>query len=155
MIVTGLQKRSGLSDVEYSSVCETYLINLPYLCLFVCLFVCLCVCVCVRACVPVCLSVCVSVCQCLSVCLHVCLSACLSVCPHVLSVYLCVCSNVLISLQFIQSCKTSHALGRVGEPNEVAQAIIFMSCSEASFITGATLPVDGGKHAMCPISMIS
>ncbi|XP_062511380.1 uncharacterized protein LOC134187280 [Corticium candelabrum] len=49
---------------------------------------------------------------------------------------------------FIQSCKTSHALGRAGEPNEVAQAIIFLSCSEASFITGATLPVDGGKHAM-------
>ncbi|XP_050328838.1 uncharacterized oxidoreductase TM_0325-like [Bactrocera neohumeralis] len=52
--------------------------------------------------------------------------------------------------EYLERCKETHALGRVGEPNEVADAIIFLASSNASFITGATLPIDGGKHAMCP-----
>jgi len=35
-------------------------------------------------------------------------------------------------------------LGRVGEPEEVANAILWLCSDEASYITGATLPVDGG-----------
>jgi glucose 1-dehydrogenase/3-oxoacyl-[acyl-carrier protein] reductase len=35
-------------------------------------------------------------------------------------------------------------LGRVGEPEDVAAAISFLLSDEASFITGAQLPVDGG-----------
>jgi NAD(P)-dependent dehydrogenase (short-subunit alcohol dehydrogenase family) len=38
-------------------------------------------------------------------------------------------------------------LGRVGEPDEVAQAIVFVSSEKASFLTGATVPVDGGIMA--------
>lgn len=37
-----------------------------------------------------------------------------------------------------------HALGRAGQPEEVANAIVFLLCDEASFITAANLPVDGG-----------
>ena len=36
-------------------------------------------------------------------------------------------------------------LGRVGLPLELANAILFMACSESSFITGTSLVVDGGK----------
>jgi NAD(P)-dependent dehydrogenase (short-subunit alcohol dehydrogenase family) len=38
-------------------------------------------------------------------------------------------------------------LGRAGRPEEVAQAIVFVSSSKASFTTGATIAVDGGIMA--------
>ncbi|XP_014101296.1 3-oxoacyl-[acyl-carrier-protein] reductase FabG [Bactrocera oleae] len=52
--------------------------------------------------------------------------------------------------KFLEHSKTTHALGRVGEPKEVADGIIFLASDSSSFITGATLPIDGGRHAMCP-----
>src|ERR1700686_623803 len=38
-------------------------------------------------------------------------------------------------------------LKRAGRPEEIAQAIVFVSSDKASFITGAAYPVDGGKSA--------
>ncbi len=43
-----------------------------------------------------------------------------------------------------------HLLGRIGEPEEVAQAVLFLCSTHASFITGADLAVDGGYSAMGP-----
>lgn len=43
-----------------------------------------------------------------------------------------------------------HILGRVGDPDEVAQGVVFLCSRQASFITGADLPVDGGYSAMGP-----
>ena len=40
-----------------------------------------------------------------------------------------------------------HPLGRVGEPNEVAGAVVWLCSEAASFITGSTLPIDGGFTA--------
>ncbi|HEY3290311.1 MAG TPA: SDR family oxidoreductase [Anaerolineae bacterium] len=37
-----------------------------------------------------------------------------------------------------------HMLRRLGEPREVARAVMFLCSDDASFITGAELPVDGG-----------
>jgi NAD(P)-dependent dehydrogenase (short-subunit alcohol dehydrogenase family) len=40
-----------------------------------------------------------------------------------------------------------HPLGRIASPEEIARAILFLASEEASFITGAALPVDGGITA--------
>ena len=40
--------------------------------------------------------------------------------------------------------KATHPMGRLREPSEVAEAILFLASDQASFITGAILPVDGG-----------
>ena len=40
-----------------------------------------------------------------------------------------------------------HPLGRIGEPEEVARAVLWLSSGDASFITGADLEVDGGLGA--------
>ena len=39
-------------------------------------------------------------------------------------------------------------LKRVGKPEEIAESIVFLSSDQASFITGATVAVDGGKAAL-------
>jgi NAD(P)-dependent dehydrogenase (short-subunit alcohol dehydrogenase family) len=38
-----------------------------------------------------------------------------------------------------------HALNRVGAPEDVADAVLFLTGSQSTFITGATLSVDGGR----------
>jgi NAD(P)-dependent dehydrogenase (short-subunit alcohol dehydrogenase family) len=43
-----------------------------------------------------------------------------------------------------KACDRSHALGRIGKPSEVADAVAFLASEAASFITGAYLLVDGG-----------
>ncbi|KAK2160405.1 hypothetical protein LSH36_134g05023 [Paralvinella palmiformis] len=52
--------------------------------------------------------------------------------------------------EFLERSKETHALGRPGQPEEVARTIAFLASDDASFITGVSLPVDGGRHAMCP-----
>ena len=41
-------------------------------------------------------------------------------------------------------------MGRVGDVKEVAETIAFLASEAASFITGQTLAVDGGRSIMCP-----
>jgi NAD(P)-dependent dehydrogenase (short-subunit alcohol dehydrogenase family) len=38
-------------------------------------------------------------------------------------------------------------LGRVGQPDDVARAILFLVSDDASYITGAEIAVDGGYSA--------
>lgn len=39
---------------------------------------------------------------------------------------------------------SAHPMGRVGQPEEVANVIVFLASDEASFVTGTEIPVDGG-----------
>ena len=41
-----------------------------------------------------------------------------------------------------------HPLGRIAEPEEIANAILFLASEDASFVTGANLLVDGGYTAV-------
>jgi meso-butanediol dehydrogenase / (S,S)-butanediol dehydrogenase / diacetyl reductase len=40
-----------------------------------------------------------------------------------------------------------HPLGRLGEPEDIARAVLFLASDEAQWITGISLPVDGGFSA--------
>lgn len=45
---------------------------------------------------------------------------------------------------YMQAIRDIHALGRWGEPQEIANAILFLAAEENGFITGTILTVDGG-----------
>lgn len=49
--------------------------------------------------------------------------------------------------QLLSSVPLGRALGRIAKPSEVADAALFLCSDNASYITGATIPVDGGKTA--------
>jgi NAD(P)-dependent dehydrogenase (short-subunit alcohol dehydrogenase family) len=53
-------------------------------------------------------------------------------------------SLVAVSPQIVEMMNTRVPMGRIGEPEEVAAAAIWLCSDEASYITGHALPVDGG-----------
>lgn len=48
----------------------------------------------------------------------------------------------------LEASKKFHPIGRAGEPEDVARAILFLAHPDNSWITGAELPVDGGRSAL-------
>jgi NAD(P)-dependent dehydrogenase (short-subunit alcohol dehydrogenase family) len=50
---------------------------------------------------------------------------------------------------FLEHSKTTHPLGRVGNPEEVSDLIRFLASENAGWITGATVPIDGGRNLTC------
>ncbi len=47
-----------------------------------------------------------------------------------------------------------YPLGRVGEPEDIAAAIAFLASDDAAWITGVTLPVDGGLTGSRPVVVV-
>ena len=52
-------------------------------------------------------------------------------------------------LKFLEHSKTTHPIGRVGQPEEIADLILFLASDKAGWITGATYGVDGGRALTC------
>lgn len=50
---------------------------------------------------------------------------------------------------FLERSKETHPLGRPGQPEEVAGMILFLASDAAAWMTGETIPVDGGRHLTC------
>jgi len=50
---------------------------------------------------------------------------------------------------FLERSKETHPLGRAGQTDEVADLIAFLASDNAGWITGATVPIDGGRHLTC------
>ena len=50
--------------------------------------------------------------------------------------------------KMLREIKKMHAQKRIGKPEEVAQVVLFLASSRASFITGAAYLVDGGRMSM-------
>jgi NAD(P)-dependent dehydrogenase (short-subunit alcohol dehydrogenase family) len=50
---------------------------------------------------------------------------------------------------FLEHSKTTHPLGRVGRAAEIAELVFFLASEKASWITGATYQIDGGRALTC------
>jgi len=50
---------------------------------------------------------------------------------------------------FLEHSKATHPIGRVGEAREIAELIFFLASERASWITGATYSIDGGRAQTC------
>ena len=50
---------------------------------------------------------------------------------------------------FLERSKETHPLGRPGKPEEVAALILFLASDQSVWMTGETIPVDGGRHLTC------
>ncbi len=51
--------------------------------------------------------------------------------------------------QFLERSKTTHPLGRVGQASEIAELVFYLASEKASWITGGTYSIDGGRALTC------
>jgi NAD(P)-dependent dehydrogenase (short-subunit alcohol dehydrogenase family) len=52
-----------------------------------------------------------------------------------------------ITPEALETLAASHPIGRLGRPEELAKAVLFLASDDASFVTGSAMYVDGGQTA--------
>ncbi|XP_063613028.1 3-oxoacyl-[acyl-carrier-protein] reductase FabG-like [Penaeus indicus] len=52
--------------------------------------------------------------------------------------------------KMVEHTKKMYPLGRAGEVEDVTKAVLYLASEDSSFVTGVTLPIDGGRILQCP-----
>jgi NAD(P)-dependent dehydrogenase (short-subunit alcohol dehydrogenase family) len=68
-----------------------------------------------------------------------------SICPGLINTDMT--ADLMKDEDLMQEWSKDYPIGRFGEPEDVANACLFLASEESSFVTGAVLPVDGGFTA--------
>lgn len=50
---------------------------------------------------------------------------------------------------FLEHSKTTHPIGRIGKPEDVAELVLFLASEKAAWITGVSYSIDGGRAQTC------
>lgn len=50
---------------------------------------------------------------------------------------------------FLERSRETHPLGRPGRPEDVAELVLFLAAERSGWMTGETIPIDGGRHLTC------
>jgi NAD(P)-dependent dehydrogenase (short-subunit alcohol dehydrogenase family) len=50
---------------------------------------------------------------------------------------------------YLEESKEAHPLGRIGQPEDIVGIVDFISSEKASWITGQSYAVDGGRNLVC------
>ncbi len=66
-----------------------------------------------------------------------------AICPGTIETEILAC----VSEEFLEAGRAATPMGRFGQPEEIAKAVVFFASDDASYITGQTLAVDGGYTA--------
>jgi meso-butanediol dehydrogenase/(S,S)-butanediol dehydrogenase/diacetyl reductase len=69
-----------------------------------------------------------------------------AICPGLIATELT--EELMSDEDLMQEWSKNYPIGRFGQPDDVAQACLFLASDESSFVTGAILPVDGGYTAL-------
>lgn len=69
-----------------------------------------------------------------------------AVCPGLIATEMT--EELMNDKELMQEWSKNYPIGRFGQPEDVAQACLFLASDESSFITGSLLPVDGGYTAL-------
>ncbi|MBI5021267.1 MAG: SDR family oxidoreductase [Ignavibacteriales bacterium] len=51
--------------------------------------------------------------------------------------------------KFLEHSRTTHPIGRVGKPEDIAELILFLASDRAGWITGGSFNIDGGRAQTC------